>query len=310
MKWQYSGFYVVRVGDKVVGNFGYRDVLCSVYGRTQYVRFLMNAYVLEPYRIFGAGTILAKKIFNTSHSVFVSGYTDATKKLGKHLRRAWKDVGNFNRYIAVLDARAPFLRKHASAVQCARRAMEISHAVSGEEYDIRECRGRLSFGSLWKKSRKRYPVTAERTDAYLNWRFTNHPMLAYSVVTARKKDIHKGYLVYRYEEDQGFKIARVIDLIASEEGAEAPLLADFLQRAKKEGAHMADFLFSGNFHKKALKKTGFFLSKQTPFDALPTLYSPITYKKNFINMGHDLAVPFRDGYFTKADGDQDRPNPH
>ena len=309
LKWQYSRFYIIRAGGSIVGHFGFRDVAYKVHDTTKRVRVLMNLYVLAPYRIFGVGTMLIKKVFATAQPVFVSGYTQATGRLGKELRSGWNDAGVLERHLAILDDSASLLARYGSLKALSRLQRKtirdpfvVNHSISvSSTADI-------SFSELWRAVKSRYPVAVERTDAYMKWRFKKHPMLSYHFLLARRARTAAGYIVYRYEEDQGFKIARIIDFVA-EKAAERSLLSEFIEKSRREGAHAADFLFSGAFYKDSLKYAGFFNTHKTSFANFPILFSPIAYEKTKINIGYDLPVSFSDCYFTKADGDQDRPNP-
>lgn len=311
LQWQYDHMYVLWSKNAIVGHFGFRDTKYKIYVTTKWVRTLMNFYVLEPYRVFGLGAILARKVFDTRYPLFVSGYTPSTQKLGRALRPSWNDAGILTRYFAVLDDSTPFLLRYASHSALRELSANLRANISAQQKSIAVIQtSDIPFSKVWQKTKNRYSVTVERTDSYMNWRFKRHPMLPYSFLAARRGNEYMGYLVYRYEEDKGFKIARIIDFIA-EPIVEESLIKTFLSSARHEGAHAADFFCSGIFYRSVFSKCGFFNIKKTVFTDFPAYFSPISIgRKTFINIAYDIKAPFSDCYFTRADGDKDRPNPH
>lgn len=300
--WQYGGrIYVAKDGARIIGHFGFRDLPYKFYKESGMMRILMNLMVLEPYRLLGVGALLAKEVFNTKNKILVSGYTPAAQKLFSHLRSDWKEAGNLSRFIAIFNPSATLFSGYKIPVifdpQISRNMFDVCEAE-----DIAK-----DFEDFWKNVRERYPIAAERTLDYLNWRFINHPFFKYSILTARHKNNLAGYLIFRFEEDQGFKIARIIDFV-SEEAAEKSLIGKFLELAKNKKAAAADFAYSGNCYRQSLLDSGFFETAGTDFEKFPILFSPISTKKTFINIACDFNCSLGDCFFTKADGDQDRPN--
>src|SRR3989344_17858 len=309
-KWQYSGFYVASANDTIVGHFGFKDLEYKIYDTVRTVRALMNLFVLEPYRSFGVSALLARKVLETPHAVFTSGYTEETTKLVAHLRPSWKDRGNFRRFVAIIDGSAPILSRYANKKFIAKLQKSTLLYYPKNNLEIRILSGRGSFGTLWRDIRKKYPVTIERTDAYINWRFARHPMFRYNFLTAQRGNAYRGYLVYKYEKCNGFKIARIVDLIAIDQAAEESLIYGCMVRARHDSANVIDFLFSGTFYRDVLLRLGFFtVSRRSCFADFPIFFSPIEYgRMTYINAAYDFSAPLDNCYFTKADGDSDRPN--
>ncbi|MCI0680159.1 hypothetical protein L0Y41_02330 [bacterium] len=300
IEWQFDGICIARTEEKIVGHLGFKDVSYKIYDETKKVRVLMNLFTLPSWRIFGVGALIAKKVMETEYPVFVSGYTDATAKLIPRIRDAFRDAGNLTRYMAVFDPDVPVLREYT-----------VPHVVSGEKNvsDVIEAQNGFTFYDAWKKVRERFPVTVERTDDYLSWRFFENPFLKYRAVITKEAGNVAGYLIFRIEEAEGFHIARIVDM-AGLENSDAALLHAFIGAAKRGGAHAADFFCSGFLYRKAIFDAGFFGIAGTAFEDFPSRFSPLSRKKTFINVGHDLGAALQDSYFTKADGDQDRANPH
>ncbi|TSC89653.1 MAG: hypothetical protein G01um10143_143 [Parcubacteria group bacterium Gr01-1014_3] len=305
LDWQFNqSLFIARSGDKIVGHFGCLDLPYKIYDKTQPVRLIMNLFVMEEYRGTGVGKALGEKVLGTDDPAVVSGYSDSGHRLFIRFRKNWKTVGNLDRYLAILNEKHPLFANY----KISQRAAIKSELPAGWEVEAV-----ASFfpelADFWQKVRSQYPVTVERTKEYLLWRFFNHPFFRYSVLAAKQNGVLKGYLIFRFEEDQNFKIARIVDWI-SEPEAEAPILQKFLEVASAAGANMADFVFSGNQYRKTLLASGFFQDAGTDFEKFPICFNPISSKKPYVNIGFDLPVDFADCFFTKADADQDRPNPH
>ncbi|MDP3772352.1 MAG: hypothetical protein Q8Q94_03195 [bacterium] len=303
-EWQYGESLLLAKHDGVVvGHFGFRDMRYKVYDRTLLVRVLMNLFVNPDYRLTGVGAILGREVFGEDHPVLVSGYTSLAEKLFSHLRPQWKNTGVLTRFFAVLNPAAPLFERYAIP------QTTLSHTESGAiTVDERVPSGPF-IDACWRLAKDRFLVTVERTASYVTWRFIRHPFFSYLYLTARQKSSPAGYLVGRIEEDKGFRIARIIDLIATP-AVEGALLGAFIERAKREGADGADMFFSGSVYREALHGAGFFDVAGTDFEKFPILFSPLSFKKASINIGYDMNAPLEDCFFTKADGDQDRPNPY
>ncbi len=297
--WQYqNSLYLALAGEKIIGHFGFRDLPYKIYDGTITARVLINLFVLEEYRRAGVGALLARTVLDTPNPVLVSGYTPFSQRLFPHLRDRWSDAGNLGRYIAILNNRHSIFAKFPGpTIKIDGNHDRLSEALSAEE-----------AGKLWDQTRGRYPVTVERSAEYINWRFLRHPFFQYKFLLLEGEGELVGYLVYRIEEAEDFRIARIVDCVAKE-GAEEKLFIGILRKAKELGIHAVDFMFSGNLYRQALLDAGFLDIAGTEFEKFPILFSPISHKKTFINVGYDIKAPLADFYITKADGDQDRPNP-
>lgn len=304
LEWQYGkSLFLIKNGNEVIGHFGFRDIVYKIYDTSMPVRVLMNLFVNEPYRLTGVAALLATHVFDTNNPVLVSGYTALAQNLFSHLRKNWKNAGVLRRAVAVLNANVSLLEGYAIP------QMAVLGTVPQEIRITREVPSESFIDQSWERAKDRYPITIERNFAYINWRFITHPFFSYIFLIAQQNGLPCGYLIGRIEEDQGFRIARIIDCIATQE-IELPLLQEFLTVAKQESASVVDFLLSGTLYDGALTGAGFFEAAGTDFERFPILFSPLSFKKVSVNIGYDIDAPFEDCFFTKADGDQDRPNPH
>ena len=297
LEWQYgSNLLLAKHGDEIIGHFGFNDIPYKMYDSVMPVRVLMNLFVKEEYRLTGVAALLAQRIFDTKNPVLVSGYTPTAQKLFSHLRIGWNNAGVLTRWIAVLDKNVPLLQGYTIP------RMAVLETSAGDIVMSREVPSELFINQCWDRVNNRFPVTVERNFNYIKRRFITHPFFSYVYICTQQNGIPAGFIIARIEEDQGLRIARIIDMVAMS-SAELPLIGEFLAMAKEETASVVDFLLSGHFYDKALASAGFFPTVGTDFERFHILFSPLSFKKVSVNIGYDIAAPFDDCFITKADGD-------
>lgn len=303
LDWQYqNSLHILKAGGKIVGHFGYRDIKYKLGEKGKLVRVLMNLFVLPEYRTFGGGAELSKSVLTNADLVMVSGYTPATTALCTRLVDNWQELGNLGRFIKILNSKNHLLTGYEIPPTVSKTGLNSDVKINVENDPA-------ILEKAWLSARSRYRVTVERSYDYLKRRFIDNPFIKYTIFSCFKNDSVCGYVVGRTESDQGFKIARIIDFIALPE-SEASLINIFVNWAEENSCDAVDFLFSGQLYRSVLRDAGFFNISGTDFENFPILFSPISHKKTYINIASNLDFPLEECYFNKADGDQDRPNPH
>jgi len=305
INWQYGGsLFVAYAGGKIVGHFGCRDIEYKIRNKTKLTRILMNLSVVESYRMAGIAPLLVEKVFDTENPILVSDARPAAHQLFSHFRGNWKELGNLKRYFGILNPENKIVKDFKPTEIINNKSEAHDFKI---EFNSKITEQEVNF--FWQKVRDRYPITIERTFKYLNWRFFKHPFFNYQTLVARQNSSINGYLIWRLEKSEGVTIARIIDCIALKQ-ADSVLLDVFIEQAKKAGADILDFFNSGNFYDELLEKRNWFNVEGTKFKDFPILFSPLSFRRSSINIECDFEVDLSDGYFTKADGDQDRPNPY
>jgi len=178
---------------------------------------------------------------------------------------------------------------------------------------------------------KNWPVIAQETlgaardAAFLRWRYLDHPLFSYRVVTVAEGG-RTGLAIWRletiYEEtDQGRapvdRMARLVEFLPASAANAQPLLAAFLEQAESAGALGADYYGYHGATGERLEDGGMIpVSRAADGGALPSRFQPIDGKGGGIMSAMlvqfdrpacvaGAACPW---YWTKADSDQDRPN--
>ncbi len=339
-EWQYRSnpylsdyaFFLLEQGSALYGYIGMVPLDYKINGQTARLNMYANLLVDERVRSLGLGTLLIQRAMQAKSPAAISGYTPKSfpiyQKLGD-----WKALGNFYRYVFFFNPDAvkkllpdsvssrgsdsdrgdPALQSKDDGIASLLSVARNDRSLSFEPITAFDS----SFDEFWKNARNRYVITVERTSAYLNWRYANHPHFNYEMRVAKKDGQIIGYVIYRIERVDGFSIARIVDFVSDDQG-EAGVLRKFVSEVANS-VDMIDFMFSGQYCHAALKQLGFFNVYGTPFEHLPMYFNPISYSKNYINfcawqgngpIDKDAFYNHNNWYLTRGDGDQDRPNPH
>ncbi len=96
------------------------------------------------------------------------------------------------------------------------------------------------FDELWESSKDHYPVIAYRDAAALEWRYRRNPFAEHRIWLARRAGRPAGYLVYREWDQEGVRLATVLDFLCA---GDLPLGTALLARACQDAAARGcDFL--------------------------------------------------------------------
>lgn len=307
---------------KVIGCVGSVPLNLTAFGKTEKKRasFFSNLLVEKKFRSVGLGVALVKSLSADNDIIWGLGYKPELAPMYEKMG-GWILMGDLKRYIKIMDAKqVEFL----SGLKFPKEASEnfLNKGMLGG-LEIKELK---RFGKdaniFWEVISKKYPIAAERSDRYLNWRYSDHPYFEYKIISAYRNEKMVGYLVYRLAETTGgsakYRVGHVLDLI-SEDFAVGGLLLEAEKRLKNDGAIFIDYFSTGNFHHKDLIGLGYHLDSESVYREIPMYLNPISHKRSRINFLIYCAKKGKycervsdpnNWYITKGDGDKDRPNPH
>lgn len=104
-------------------------------------------------------------------------------------------------------------------------------------------------------------VCVARTAEYLNWRYREHPLQKYEMLTARRGSRFRGYLIH-HSNGVDWTIA---DLFAEDDAARGVLLAEATAVARKHGAHtMSVAWLATHPGRRLLEENGFRPRESSP----------------------------------------------
>lgn len=171
----------------------------------------------------------------------------------------------------------------------------------------------------------RQTVGAARDADFLKWRYRDHPLFTYRVVTI-PDGTRTGLAVWRLEtihrdtesgREPVDKIARLVEFLPVSEDNGRSLFSAFLAQAGEAGAFAADYYGYHGEYGRQLELFGMKrVSTLEDGGLIPTRFQPLDGKGGGIMSAMFVQFPVPacapgpecQWYWTKADSDQDRPN--
>lgn len=159
------------------------------------------------------------------------------------------------------------------------------------------------FDEFWERARRGYDVLTVRTAAVLNWRFCDCPIRDYDVFALRRDGRVDGYVVTRWEDDDGLRRGYLVDLLVERADAVGfnHLVHVALKHLRGQGVDVVSFVCAGGSADliKRLRLNGFlFTSPGTKFIAHPG--GTRQFDRDVAHLDHA-----RDFYLTRIDTDMD-----
>lgn len=157
----------------------------------------------------------------------------------------WEDVGPVPCYTRILDptqllarrvGRVPAMMMTPLAKLTLGAAFPArASARSRAPVDIRglETPFDVGFDRLWERAAPGFDFVAERTSAYLEWKYHRAPHVTYQIFQALRDNEVAGFIVLRAAEPSGVRIGLVVDLFAHPEDRD--VLDALIDRAAEWG---------------------------------------------------------------------------
>lgn len=302
---------VARLADEIVGIMGVIPAWFSVFGQRERAVFFAHLMTAAPLRQKGLGAAFILRGSEAAAITYTTGYNRETMER-IYQKFGWTTHEALRRFVRILDAaRVAALVGSGPFV-----APPLPKRISGYESETLS-----SFDErvdqLWERVNERYPVSLERSRAYLHWRYIEHPVFTYHCVLVSYQAQPIGCLVLRTEQAGGFRVLRIIDLFGTSEGV-AELLAYALEYGRDQGVHFLDYFLTSAVHDTALSRAGFLEASSAPFNQIPRLFQPLDRTRATpISLARGFHGSLKNDprlsdlarwYITKGDCDQDRSN--
>jgi GNAT superfamily N-acetyltransferase len=275
-------------------------------GKTFNGAYPINLMARPEFRASGLGVILIRRLLETTAVVVNPGANRAGSAVAKGL--GMEDLGCLRRYIYVADPEA------ARAIALNGRLPSIVERTVRRRSDSPDDKAvitaHLPGGTPDHFKPPVSAYAAERSRAFLRWRYESHPAFAYEFVLS--PDL-RSVLVFHEEREatSGTLVIRIVDFLAREEHQDW-LLDAALQTAHTRGTAIVDFFCSLECYGAALKRIGFFDEAEHSDGRFAALFQPLDFRDASIRviasqpLGENISA--QSWYITKADSDQDRPN--
>ena len=325
-------FVLAWLDGEVAGTLGAIPYLFNDLGRLSRGFWPTNWIVREDARGHGIGTKLTA-VFSEppSESQIHFGINDVVANL--HARVQAQLVPDLPRHFLALPGQAARLAEVLRVTWPDWTAEQAETLAAALEYrrareNATACERSLPADWDAKAWSKRAPLLrgAVRDHDYLNWRYCQHPTFQYRLVVVPEGDDY-GLLVWRLEtirkrgaaglEDLDC-MGRVVEFLPCSEANAADLLGHLLSDAEAAAAFGVDFYGHHGPTREWLQALGFPLVAAIPDGmSVPSRFQPLDNRGGRIRSAiwggdwpapPDPPSPTCPWYWTKSDGDQDRPN--
>lgn len=305
-------FKIFKVKNAIVAISGYIPCILKCFDKKIETCFMTNLMVEERLRNLGLGPRIILGYEKQFDFLLVSHYGG-----GAHLiyeKFNWVIMTKYKRYFKIL-----------SSEKCsilAQKKITIDHPSNNTNLNNQNFKFEKidqfnqDINDFWNKVKDKYPICVNRSQEYLNWRYSDYPILKYHIFLVRKDEDIRAFIILRIEELDDFKIGRIIDFISFDD-AEDFTLRSIIKYCKDNNFDLLDFIFTGNFHLTTLKNLKFKHSIEEPYSSIPLVFNPIQRERKMGNftfkivkddLKDDRINDFNNWYLTKGDGDMDRPN--
>ena len=319
VKWQFkdnpfnksSNFSLVVIeNDKEVkSHLGFIPIELNILNGTIPAIWHVSFYTLKEFR----GKKLGTKTIELSNtygdlSMVLSG-SEGTKKIYTNMNG--KDLGLLNRHIRILNKNN--LEKYGNK-KIDIKNINICNSNVGKFNRVKNLN--FEYKKFWSVVKNRYPITINRTEEYLNWRYFKHPIIDYHFMEFVVNNELKGFAVIRLEDNnKEVKAARLLDIIC-EKNYDIDIFNHIITYCNNK-VDFIDFFCTGKFYEVGLENAGFIKDKENKLK-IPTVFNPIDHNRresmNFFysnNSKNRYEIDLNDinnWYLVKSDSDQDRGN--
>lgn len=266
-----SKIWVAEHDSKIVGQ--YPLILVNLKVGDDVVKASQNIDLMThpDYRYQGIFSKLAGKALSEAARIGINvtiGFPNDMAYPG-HIKSGWFNIGTMqvmynilnwrnvvklkigNRFLQLIAAtgaslvfnRIFFRAQKRSAVE----GLSINELVSFDE----------RFNEFWNRIRNQSHIMVERSEHYLNWRYST-PNVNYSIIVAEKDSKISGYLVLRGRTEKDVKVIRIVDLVADSAEVMHCLVSRAVENCRQNKVDLINYSFIANrTYPQILKRNGF-----------------------------------------------------
>jgi hypothetical protein len=301
---------IARAGDDLVGILGVIPVDVGVHGRRVRGGWLTTWNVLPAWRDRQVGLRLLQLVLDRYPFVGTLGGNATTMRLLGALRFHVRP--SVDRWVLPLG--------RAGLDALGARHVPVAEAVELDEPEtvvgLPEATA-ARWDETWESRLAPGLVGTWRDAAYLRHRYVEHPTFDYDVRFAVVDGAPEALVVHRVEPaGASTAVVRVVEALGDPQRV-GGLVAGIAASARAAGAAFADFYCTGAGFARGIELAGFVPEGALPVgSALPSRLQPVEPEPRPLTIALRIAAetgpadPFAgpNVYFTRSDGDQDRPN--
>lgn len=274
--------------------------------------WLSNLIVEENYRSLGAGLLLMSEVHKLPVDIIATIGINA-KLFPFYEKNKFHTVFDISRFIIVIDINkfGNIAKKQVNEFPLPNRVKNVIGKFSFTE----------SFDGKWDALyrsiilKKNY-IGVERTNGYMNWRYSNHPVFRYKILSYSKEGtLYDALAIYRIEvaSDSELKIMRVMEIWANHVDDTLFISSKLVEIAQNSEVVFIDiFCNSKSFFDQLLAagwQSAASISENLPYRFQPTDFEitnmPIAIKSASFDIRDKKYSDYV--YVVKSDGDMDRP---
>ena len=298
--------WVVRSGDKIVGQVASIPVEIKVGEENRRALWLVDYILLPEYRPGGLGILLFQMGGGHCKTLLSLGYNENSSAVMRLLK--WQPLGSTNRYHILLFpghaaseiARLAPLRHLVNLTYAPYRAGLRSRAPTGGGLLREVTTFDASFDELWSDAASQWPCAVVRNAKMLEWQFMRQPGKKYDVLGYYKDNRLSGYIVlfFRKTGSGGAPPKAAISDLCYGPNNSAEVIDNLLQGAlrsaleRKAGSLVIDIL--DERVEARLRRSGFRRIKASPlFAAKAAAQQDLIYERSnwFLTRGDsDLSI--------------------
>lgn len=251
-----SPFWLAKdASDKDVGGTGLIVRPFSINGRQAKGAVAADFAVRKEHRAFGPALALQRRLVDalgTEGIAIACGFPNPQAE--RVLRRAgFFEAGRAGRFVKLL-ATGEKLEKYIRLQAVNRAVSAVADTVlraSSKERSYKRPNGVRagetssfgpSFDRLWDRAKGAFPITGERTSAYLNWRYAGFAG-KYRTLAIESGPETRGFVVYALEG----RTARVYDIVSADLDASFDaVMGEFVAHIKGNGGSSISILYLGS----------------------------------------------------------------
>jgi hypothetical protein len=263
--------YILLDGESVAGTLGYMPADFLVNGEIRPARYTHDLLVDPAY----TGRMLGKRIIVDTFKkgdFFPGGMWMTYTCYRLHLLCGFEEAPPLTTFTSVLDPAAFLARRRLSPLKsaAARLGLEAVSAIGRKR--ARHVLSRASaavdavarfdprFDAAWLDLARGYGVARVRDATYLNWKYTDHPVLDYRIVMATDNGRPRGFLVWRPAPEGSEETRAVIADFLVARGDERTLkemVARVIVDASSSGVPAVAIMTTQPWAQAALRAMGF-----------------------------------------------------
>ena len=187
-------------GSRLIGFYAVIPMIVKVQNELMKAVISVNTMTHPNYERKGIFGYLAEEVYKKCqrYSIkFVYGFPNDNSYYGFTQKLGWRDLGK----MTVLEK---------ELVQTPKEIVHRDSIYPVERFDER-------VNTLWNRTKGSYHVAVVRTEKFLNWRFTDNPVVKYPKFMIQDHNKILGYLILKRYTEEGETKGHIVDMLCIDE---------------------------------------------------------------------------------------------